>query len=315
MSEQITETATDVVGGLASDSGDANQNLILGAINEMNEAAAEETPVNEDVSDAVDVADDTPTDDGLILGKFKTQEALAEAYKNAERKMHETNAKLKQLEESANQFIQQQQQQQYVEPERHTYFQPESAEDLVDLAYTDPTAAMDFAAEAAPHLVPTVLSAIREVDPARAELFSQEWQEYRIEQRLQQALAPIQQQAVMQQKHQAVTAAYQHVSQLPGFDAVKNDVAEFINNNPALFHDQIDPVTLRANLEVAYYATIGKNPQIMSGAQAQLDSQRGVDHAGNLEADSSRVSVDLSQNDPADMMRQSILAQNKKFSL
>lgn len=305
MSEQITEAAEAVVEGLPTESSDPNSNLILGAINETTDDGGPETTEATESPEA-------PASDELILGKFKTQEALADSYKQLERKMHEQSAQLKQFEEYASQFVQNQNQ---AQAQQNGYFQPESAEDLVDLAYTDPTAAMDYAAEQAPHLVPTVLSAIREIDPARAEMFSQEWQEYRIEQRLQQALAPFQQQTIMQQKHQAVTQAYQHVSQLPGFDAVKNDIAEFINTNPTMFHENMPPEALRQNLEVAYYATIGKNPQMMSGAQAQLDSQRAVDQGVNLEADSSRVSVDLSQSDPADMMRQSILAHNKKFSL
>ena len=224
-------------------------------------------PTVEPVLEAGDESLDPPA---LLAGKYKEVSQLEEAYKNAEAKMHEESRKRAEYEQRLADL-----QAEPSAPIIPLNSQPTTMEELQQLAFDNPSAAVEFAALNAPHTMPTVLATVRGYDAVHAEELSEWYHDYKMDQRL----ASVQQPMLQQQASNAAAAAHAEVSRLPGYEALKPAIAEVVKARPHWFQSQ-DPAQLAAALRDAYEIAKSQSGAVVANAQAQVDATRGgVAHA------------------------------------
>lgn len=243
----------------------------------------------------------------LILGKFRDQAALEEAYKNAERKITEEANTRRQYELYLQQLHEENQQQEQFAP----IGEPQSMDDLIAMTYDDPDAAVGFAAERAPHLMNKVIATIRQFDADQAERHLMWYQDYKMEQRLAEMQQPIHQmqaQAVAQQ-----TLA--QVSSLPGFNELREEIKSVIRERPHWFNVG-SPEQLAGALRDAYELAKLRNPEKIQQATNAVNQAR-QDTLTNATVETGSHSTQQVDDDltPEEEIRQAIFAQASKLSL
>ncbi len=239
----------------------------------------------------------------LILGKFKTQEDLEKAYKEAERKMHDEARQRREYELYLQGLHQSQQQQ----PQGNFQIgEPQSVNDLIELSYDDPDRAVAFAAEHAPHLMNKVISTVRQFDPEAAEEYHIWYSDYKMDMRLNQMQEPIQQ---MQAKTVA-QQAFANIAARPEYQLLREDIAEIVKSRPHWFNVG-NPEQLAIALNDAYEMALAKNSGKISAQRNAVQQKRELDASqgsqGVERGSHAQSDFDTGEEDPLVAMKNSII--------
>lgn len=220
-----------------------------------------------------------PVEEKLYAGKYKTPEELENAYKHAEQRMHQEAQQRAQYEQYLAQ-LQAQQAQPVEQPDPYSP-EPRNLQELIEYTYEDPEEAFWFAATKAPASLPRVVNEIRQFDPAAADKFiieHQQWQTQTVAEQQQQMARQQQEQIqaaqmqaqlpyMQQQAAQAVAEAHGKIASLPDYDVIKDDIANIIKERPYLINVESES-TLARGLRDAYDLAVSRNAQKIQAANA-----------------------------------------------
>ena len=240
----------------------------------------------------------------LILGKYKTADDLANAYKELERR-HQETAERAAGHERYLQLLQEQENTARFDPA-----QPTNLDELVALSYERPDDAFWFAAENAPRQLAHILSEIRSYDPQKAEELQLDYNQQLIQTQLQQVQNRPSQADPMVEARTFAGSLHQTIASLPNYEAVKNEIAEMLRSRQNLISMDNPEASRQVMLDVYELASLKHQRKIEASDTARrlkhdaaAGSSAGVETGGHTGAP-----VEEDEN-PADVLRNAITAQ------
>ncbi len=310
MPDDLPKSALDMISELVTEENVTNE----GEETEVVEPVAQEPEVQE-TAPVVESSTEEPAVDPvvepepkLILGKYRTEEDLANAYKELERKAQEASQRAADHER----YIQQ-----MAEEQTFSAFDkvnPTNYEELIALAYEDPDEAFWFAAEKAPKQLSDVLAEIQQYDGRKAAELQMQYNTQLIEQNLRARVQPIQdrtQQAdVVQQAQAYATDLHSTIANLPEYESLKGEIAEMLKSRQNLISME-NPEASRQVLKDVYELARLSNQRKTEDADtarrlqhsAAAGSPDGIETGAHVETPS------VEDEDEATTLRNAILGQ------
>lgn len=269
------------------------------------EEQPEEAPVEDAVVEAV-VEDDAsvsePVDDPFEV-----------RYQEAQKVIGRQGQELGELRKQVEALVAAQQQQaEYLDDQ--PVFQgrvPQSQHELLEMAAGGNEAweAYDFALNNAPQFLPQVIAEVQAYDPAWAEQMRLDYSQRMMEAQYGPVQQQVQQATMVQQQAQAVQ---QITSSIDGFDEIREQVAQVVEQMPHLMGDgSLDAI--RSGLEFAARLVRAESVQAQAQVQqVQAQQAQQMRQQAAVETGTPAAAPAPSDNNPADQIRDAIFAQDKQ---
>jgi hypothetical protein len=288
--EAVEDTAEDQDGGAA----------------EADDAPAETDSDVEDGSDESADADEPVAEEPAVV-----DDPYEVRYQEAQKVIGRQGQELGELRKQVEALMASQQQ---PEPDPTPAFQqrqPQTPAELLEMASGGDEAweAYEFAAQYAPQMLPQVLAEVSVYDPAWAEQMRMDYSQRVLEAQYGPIQQTMQQATVAQQQAQAVQRI---TSQIDGFDQIREQVAEVVEQMPHLMGDGSEQA-IQTGLEFAARLVRAEQQQGVQQAQViqQQQSQQMRQQAA-VESGTPASAPPPVDTNPADEIRNAIFAQDQQ---